>query len=488
MDVQEKLKTGWEQLSSEKFKKAIATFQEILAEDPNEPDALQFMGQIAYTFDNLLAAEDYFQKSLAQDANQYPIWVRLGNVCNKLRKHDQALKCFENAAKVRPNESDGYYQIGHSHLIMGDQEKGAEFLRKAVMLDDNTPQAFRMLANTAKLAETDEATVKCKEWLKRKDLTPVEKIHLNYGMAYVYEACGKDKKFFEHLETANATQHNEGHSWRDIYKINFDGIEESFSGEDFQECVAGKANKIVPVFIVGMPRSGSTLTEQIITCHPAVFPADEVDYMTKFVVNAITVMTKKPFLSGFRDLSKEHLYSLSSLYQDKLKALAPESEFITDKFLANFWTIGVIRKIMPWAKVINISRNPMDTALSVYRNHFLNVFPFASNLTDLGDFYVMYHNMMKFWDKITPGFVYSMNYEDLVGDPEQETRKLIEFCGLPWDDACLEPHKNKRRVMTLSQDQVRSPIYSSSIGKWKRFEKELEPFKLVLEKNGIVID
>lgn len=488
MDVQAKLKIGWEYFSKEKFKEALAVFQEILAYDPNEPDALQFMGQIAFYFDNLLAAEDYFQKSLSIDANQYPIWIKLGGVCNRLRKHDMALQCFENATKIRPNISDGFYHLGHGYLIKGDKETGAQLLRKACLMDDKTPQAFRMLANTITLAEDDEVVVKAKERATREKLTNFEKIHLNYGLAYVYEAAKNNEKFFHHLDAANAAQQAEGHTWRDSYELNFKLIAEKFTPTTFEGSVGEDAKKLTPIFIVGMPRSGSTLTEQIITSHPAVFPGEEVDYMTKFVVNSVAVMTKKPYLSGFNELNREQLYHLSNLYQDKMKILAPETEYITDKFLANFWTIGVIRKIMPWAKVINIYRNPMDNAFSIYRNYFMDIIPFAASLTDLGDFYVLYRNMINLWDQLLPGFVYTIQYESLVRNPEVESRNLIKFCGLPWDDACLSPHKNTRSVMTLSQGQVRKPIYSSGIGKWKRYEKQLEPFKQIIERNGITID
>ena len=485
MDFQVQLDQGWQLFKEKKYQDATEVFQGILSEDPNEPDALQYMGQIAFVVFNMDAAVDYFSKSLEADPNQFMVWIKLGGLYNWLRQQKKAIACFENAIKYRPERSEGYCQLGLAYLTGGEKEKAEGYLREAFLLDNKSAQAFRLLANSFSLDEEDEIVQRAKDWLSTPNIIASSKIHLMFGMAYLNEKQGRDKEFFQFLQQANDVQKAEAPEWRQMYQWNFSAIKKQFKPETFNISVSEAHKQFTPIFIVGIPRSGSSLIEQIISSHKAVSGVGEVDFMTKFGVNRITVWTKKPFLGGINEVALEQMTEITDVYQKNIRKLAPDHDFITDKFLLNFWAIGLIKMALPWAKVIHAARNPLDNAFSIYRNYFSQMLPYCYSLEDLAEMYVMYRDLMGFWDRTIPGFVFHVGYENLVNNFEDETRRMIDFCGLDWDDACLEPHKNKRSVMTLSQDQVRKPIFNTSIGKWKKFEAELAPFARILEAAGI---
>jgi len=488
MNFKEKLEKASQFISRQEFREAARIYQEILKTDPNHTLALHGMGEIALGVESLEKAEDYFQRSLAQNPNQYQGWLKLGHVCSKLRKPEKALQAFRNAVKLEPGKSQAYMSLGHALQQTGNKEEAIQALKKAFSLDRDSPQALRLLAPYAKL---DDKSPLAGEALKRIDQPGTSthaKANLSYGLAYIYENMGDDEKFLHYLRQANDLQKEDAPPWKAMTERNAKVLKEIFTLETFKKSVGEEDKTLTPIFIVGMPRSGTTLTEQIITSHPEVFGADEIDYMTMFIVNGVAVMTKKPYLDGINEVTRDQLRQLSHSYQQRLQKFAPEYDYITDKYLSNFLSIGLIRLILPWAKVISLSRHPMDNAFSIYRNYFLTQLAYCYDLKDMAHYYHIYREMIEFWDQLLPGFVCQVNYEDLVENFESEARRIIDFCGLPWDDACLAPDKNKRSVMTLSQDQVRQPIYNSSIGKWKKYRQELEPFRKVLENYGYKIE
>ena len=488
MDHREQLEKARGLLAREDYRQAARIYQDILKTEPKHTIALQGMGLIALGVENIEAGEDYLQRSLTQNPNQFAVWLKLGYACNRLRKPEKALQAFRNAIKLEPGKSLGYLNLGSALLVTGEKDEAIKALKKAFLIDHESPQALRLVSSTVAIPPDGPLVREAIKRLETPGVSAFVKANLNYGIAYAHEKAGEDKKFIACLKEANRLQKEDAPEWRPIFERNFRVLQEIFTEQSFEVTVDESFRQYSPIFIVGMPRSGTTLTEQIITSHPEVFGADEVDYMTMFIVNGVTVMTKEPYLDGINKVTKEQLEQLSHSYQQRMQKIAPEYQYITDKYLSNFLSIGLIKKIMPWSKVIALWRHPMDNALSIYRNYFLALLPFCYDLEDMGRYYHIYREMMNLWDRVLPGFVCHVKYEDLVNNFDSEARRIIDFCGLPWDDACLEPDKNKRSVMTLSQDQVRQPIYKSSIGKWKRFEQDLAPFRKVIEGYGYKVE
>jgi hypothetical protein len=230
-----------------------------------------------------------------------------------------------------------------------------------------------------------------------------------------------------------------------------------------------------PIFVIGMPRSGTTLVEQIVSSHPLVHGAGELNCLMRIATQVARRGGGEVFPEGVARLSAADLADAASEYL-RCSGHTEESEpFLTDKLPANFLLVGMIRLMFPNARVIHCQRDPIDTCMSCFKHYFPSGQRYSYDLVDLGRYYRLYQELMAHWHAVLPGFVYDIQYETLVADQERETRRLLEFCGLPWDEACLDFHRARRAVKTVSVAQVRRPVYQSSVQIWRRYEKHLRP-------------
>ncbi len=233
-----------------------------------------------------------------------------------------------------------------------------------------------------------------------------------------------------------------------------------------------------PVFVLGMPRSGSTLIEQILDCHPQISGAGELSEFSDLLTETASLPAGASYVDWFRHAGDDELRGLGERYLERLRDHSRDAVRIVDKMPGNFFYVGLIHKIFPNARVIHSLRNPWDTCVSNFTRLFKSVMPFAYDLTELGQFCRMCDDMMAHWKASLPGrFIHEARYESLVQDLEPQARALIDFCGLPWDDACLAFHKNQRVVKTASHAQVVKPLYRTSVGRWQAFEKHLAPLR-----------
>jgi hypothetical protein len=233
----------------------------------------------------------------------------------------------------------------------------------------------------------------------------------------------------------------------------------------------------VPIFVLGMPRSGTTLTEQIIASHPEVYGAGELHDLLKVAHRNITGTTAPiVFPDNLRSLDQPTLAAWGAEYVAGLQQRAPDARRITNKMPANFFAVGLVHLMLPNAKIIHVNRNPVDTCLSCFTRLFNHKQEHTYDLAELGQYYVHYARLMEHWRKVLPaGAFLDVNYEDIVADQESQARRLIEYCGLEWNDACLDFHNTKRSIRTASLTQVRQPIYTTSVERWRHYEKFLEP-------------
>jgi hypothetical protein len=230
------------------------------------------------------------------------------------------------------------------------------------------------------------------------------------------------------------------------------------------------APDLTPIFIVGQPRSGSTLLEQMLSCHSTVEAAGEV----------LQKMTGRHFPEACLEVSPAQRQELAALYLARLQEQAPGGRFITDKLPANYQSVGWIRMLMPHARVIHLRREPMAQCFSIFRNHFRAAEPFFATLPEIGRYQGYYQATMDHWERELPGFVYSLDYEDLVADPEGQLRGVLGFCGLDWEAQCLDFQRNPRPVATLSNTQVRQPLQSGGEPEWRHYQAQLAPLRQVL--------
>jgi hypothetical protein len=235
-----------------------------------------------------------------------------------------------------------------------------------------------------------------------------------------------------------------------------------------------------PIFILGMPRSGTSLVEQILVSHPDVYGAGELYYLRQIISQLAKADSVNQICENISKSGEEITTRLGLDYINKIRNFSAATKFITDKMPHNFLWIGAIISALPNAKIISCTRDPMDNCLSIYKNNFAKGQKYAYDLQELGHYHLRYQDLMRYWHEVFPGKIYAINYEKLVDAQETETRKLLKHCGLSWDEACLSFHKTSRAVTTASAVQVRKPIYKESVQLWKKYEKQLQPLSKLL--------
>jgi hypothetical protein len=262
----------------------------------------------------------------------------------------------------------------------------------------------------------------------------------------------------------------------------FDNIKKIFSPDFMNARSGGGDTSWAPIFIVGMPRSGTTLMEQVLASHSKVFGAGELEAFKEAIkecVDSERILPAYPLLA--EALSKDHMRQLGEKYTTKVRPRAPEAERIVDKMPLNFAFVGLIHLALPNARFINVRRDPLDTCVSCFSLMFSGSQPFAYDLAELGRYYRGCETVMEHWHKILPpGVIIDVHYEDLVDDLEGTARRALRHCGLDWEDACRDFHDTKRTVRTASLMQVRQPVYRGSIGTWRRYAEYLEPLAQAL--------
>jgi len=312
---------------------------------------------------------------------------------------------------------------------------------------------------------------------KATDTSTDQFLPLHFAYAKALDDRGQHEKALEHyIQGGKMKRAQLEYKESDTFGF-FDAIRGAFSKEVFENRTYPGLDDDRPVFIVGMPRSGSTLVEQILSSHPDVYGAGEVKYLSRALSQ---LRDRFPSLPKFPEMigkvNGAQLDILSKNYQAALSKGAGDAPKITDKLLTNFFFLGLINLMFPKAKVINTMRDPVDTCLSGFTKLFKDDMPHSYDLTELGHYYGKYRELMDHWKEVLPeGFMTTVVYEDVVADTEGEAKRLIEFLGLPWNDKCLEFHKSDRPVKTASVAQVRKPIYKSSVKRWAKYGKGLQP-------------
>jgi hypothetical protein len=293
---------------------------------------------------------------------------------------------------------------------------------------------------------------------------------LNFALGKAYEDIGSFKKSFEFYETANKLHKKRINIHNEIKY--FDKIKKVFEKKTFtslDDC----GQKII--FVLGMPRSGTTLAEQILSSHNNVYGAGELNFLREAIDLELTGK------DGDFDLGSTNLKRAREYYLEKIKIFGNEKEYLIDKAPLNFKWIGFIRLIFPNSKIIHCKRNAMDVCWSNYKNSFASqLMDYTYDFNDLATFYKAYDSLLKFWKRDFESNVFDLVYEELIDNKTSQTKKLLEFCALKWDKNCLNFHKNKKAVSTASLAQVRQPLYSTSIHKWKKYSNELRELKRLL--------
>jgi tetratricopeptide (TPR) repeat protein len=426
------------------YDKAKAACERALALDPNHPETLNVLGLIAFDEGRGEEAILYYRKALELAPGLGRGHNNLANALKELGRLDEARAAYEAALRCDPHMASAYFGLADVHRFApGDPA----------------------LAAMERIAERTES------------LDPQDQMQLHFALGKAYADLEQYERSFRHLSIGNSTKRRH---------VDYDesallGLFDRACAVFTPELVRGKHGagdpSPVPVLIVGMPRSGTTLIEQILASHPRVFAADELhDLGDVIAAHCDLAAVPAAYPECIRDMPGEALARLGAAYVARLRRRAPAAERITDKLSINFLHLGLVHLALPSARIIHARRDPIDTCLSCFARLFGGEQDFAYDLGELGRFYRRYQSLMAHWRAVLPpGTMLEVDYEQVIEDLEGQARRILGYCGLEWDDRCLRFYETRRQVHTSSAAQVRQPIYRSSVGRWRRYRPWLGP-------------
>ena len=454
---------------------AEAAFRHVIALTPNNAVALNNLGAILIKTGRKAEAVAAIERSLALEPNNAQACNNLGIIYGELQQYGNALACYDKAIALKTDFSEAYNSRGLLFMETGERDKAERDLNIAVRTDPALTEAyFNLSLLESPAADTPWVRQMESMYAHRDALSPAQRCYLDFAMGRVLEGLGRYDEAFSAYDAGNTVFHLD-HPFDEVADERwFADTTARFPPGLFERIAdtgdAADTDPRVPVFIVGMPRSGTTLIEQILASHPGLYGAGELAVFNEIVQDLRLPAPDSPdwatLLPRLRELGK--------IYLDRVWALSPDSRFISDKLPGNFRHLGLLQLMLPGARIIHAIRDARDCCVSCYTMHFRTGHEYSYDLGTLGHYFLRYRQLMAHWHRVLPpGRILDLRYEDMVEDPEREARRLLDYMGLPWDPACLKFYRNKRAVSTASLAQVRQRIYSSSRGRWRRFEKHL---------------
>jgi tetratricopeptide (TPR) repeat protein len=410
------------------------------------------------------------------DAQQ---WDKLGELRYMANQLELAIFAHSYALKIQPNRLSSRNQLAALLRFKGDLVEAEKLYREVIELEPNNYQACYSLSQLLRF-NTSEEPIKLLERCQQQ-LEPQDKGHimLHYASGKIYEDTGYYTKAFDHYSQGAALKRRQR-----PYNISQDLalMKTVVEFSDTQQALTSSISDITeqsPIFIVGLPRTGTTLVERILASHPQIISGGELNAFPMALLEA----GGKPIAAGLegldenlvKQLTPEALINLASRYLQLANNYVNNAPIFVDKLPYNFLYCGLILQAFPNAKIIHVNRNPFDAALSNFKMLFDRGYEYSYDLKDTADFIAAYEQLMQQWKSRFPEKIYTIEYEDLVNSQEAQTRKLLEFCELDWDPECLNFHQNNSASQTASASQVREPIYSRSVNLWQKFETQLAP-------------
>jgi len=405
-----------------------------------------------------------------------------GLVLRRLGRQEAALEAFEWVIDHFPDNAEAHNYRGIVLTDLGRMDEAMSSYHRAIELKPDFADVYHNITMLRKIKPGDKIVATMESLYESVDATSRLRIHLGFGLGKSYNDLRHYDKASYFYREANRIKRKTIHYNTKDYIEQVGYLRDLFTPDLFARFAGSGVADESPIFIVGMPRSGSTLLEQILTSHPGIEGAGEIPFIGQLAIQQ-GVSTGKKNLAWLKDASSGTLESIGKEYLKQLRIFGGEnSRFITNKTLANFWYIGFIHLILPKARIIHIKRDARDNCLSIFTSYFTDDIPYAYDLTELGRHFCLYTSLMDHWKNVIPGHICEISYEDLAEDTEGEVRRLLDYCNLPFDGKCLKSHENKRAVQTASFVQVRKPLYRSSVGRWKSYEKMLLPLILALKE------
>ena len=474
-----------------RFQEAIESYKRAIQITPNYLDAHNNLGNIYKDLGLLNDAIESYEWAISYGPKYAIAHINLASIYSSYDL-EKALHHYQEAISIEPNFPEAHYSLGTVFSSLGQKDESMKSYEKALELRSDYVEAHNALSTIKKYKKNDPQIKQMKNLLKQANLMLSDKISLNFALAKASEDLENHKDFFKFLNEGNHLNKEKLNYSIDSDLEGISNIRNIFINSKGSTPKSNlKKGMPRPIFIVGMPRSGTSLVEQIISSHTEVYGAGELDFLSRSILKEIHTEVygagELDFLSKnvLKEIkpdnikkidSKEFFEKITNNYYRSLSSFNISEDIFTDKMPLNFRFIGFILSAFPEAKIVHLKRDPIATCWSIYKHYFKsNGNGYASNFDDLSSYYLMYKGLMDFWHKTFPNQIYDIFYEDLTLSQEKETRKLLNYCDLSWDDRCLNFHKNTRAVHTTSGFQVREKMYQGSSEAWRKYEQYLEP-------------
>ncbi|MEM1402486.1 MAG: sulfotransferase [Pseudomonadota bacterium] len=503
-------------LAQGKLGKAEALCRKFLRAHPTDVEAMRLLAGIAVQFGVLEDAEYLLESASEFDGANTQLKVDLVDVLRKRQKfseaqalaeslyrrspdnvqlkslfaieemqmgrYDHAVTLFDEILEVMPNDPITLTSKGHALKTLGHQQPAIASYRAAVRSDPWYGEAYYAMSNLKTYRFDDDELSAMQAYEVREEISPMGAVHFCFALGKAFEDRKDFHESFRYYRKGNALKRELSNYDPDQMSEDLKAQRNYFVSDVFQGRTGAGTLSRDPIFIVGLPRAGSTLLEQILSSHSAVDGTLELP-------NILSMAQKlrrrgregaEPYPALLSELKDDELAGLGEQYISDTRIHRKGAPYFIDKMPNNFRHIGLIKLILPNAKIIDARRDPMACCFSGFKQLFAEGQEFTYDLTDLGCYYRDYLMLMDHWDTVIPGEVLRVDYEDVVDDLEKEVRRLLDFCGLPFEEACLNFHQTKRAVRTASSEQVRRPIYSEGLEQWVNYEAFLEPLRKAL--------
>jgi len=467
-----------------RYREALESLRRAVTIDPAYLDAYCNLGVVLQAIDRPEEAAKVYRHVLQYDPRNTGVLNNLGIALREQGDAEGAVHAVRQVLDIDPNHKEALINLALLLRAEGNVEEALVSIHRALEIGPGCGEAHKVLSFMRRYTDEGDGQVRdMRALFEQRDVPRLDRMNVGFALAKAYEDLDQYERAFECLREANRLKRETVKYSTEETKKYFQGVKETFTPEFFAAHKNSGVLDDTPIFVLGMPRSGTSLVEQILASHSQVYGAGELRALSQ-LANKMKTVGGSGFPAAVREATQDDLAALGAKYVGELKKHAEHSPFVTDKMPHNFLYVGLIKVALPNAKIIHCVRDPTDNCLSIFKNLFSVAHQYAYDLTELGEYYALYADLMAHMREVLPGCVHELRYEDLVSQQEEETRRLLGRCGLSWEESCLAFEKTKRTVATLSAMQVRQPIHNKSVGLSRHYEKELVPLRTALSAAG----
>lgn len=510
----DKLRAAQQAFSKGDFRAADALGRQLLQLVPNEIRTLRLLARLARQFGHFEFSTSTLAQCVAVRPDDAPLGLEYAYALLGSRMYQEALEQCRKVIDIAPELLDAYdlkaellYHLGDYagaidiyrelsalpekralsllHLgkilkTVGESDEATACYQQAIEIEPTLGQAYWELANLKTYRFSQDAVASMRKLLNSKAISALDNVLIQFALGKALEDARQFEESFQHYESANSGYKKIRPS--QYYSQN-DRLTAFFTADYFAEMNGYGSDSDAAIFVVGLPRSGSTLVEQILSSHSLVDATQELEEIVSIArkVNDPTRPEEGQYPKSMANLSKDEVRALAERYLKYAQTYRHDAPYFIDKAPHNFLHIGLIKTLFPNARIIDVRRNPMASGWSLYRQFFADSYPFSYSLETIGKYYNDYIELMNHWHAVLPEQILTINYEDLVSDLPATVNAMLQYCGLTFEDACLNFHLNERAVATPSSEQVRQPLYNDALTHWKNYETFLEPLKRIVE-------